>query len=157
MVDNINRMYNDGAIYEKKGIISNTGIVETTVDMNESWKTLEELREIGASYMNKNSLKFDGELELKVDTLCNIQIGNTIKIDKLLFKGTYIVTKIQYDYQNNEKQWILSCKNGNILNNYIDIFRGENSQTEEGKTYKVSIMHYTEEKIQEVFEVVKWL
>lgn len=154
LVDNINRMYNDGAIYEKKGIISKTGIVETTVDMNQSWKTLEELREIGASYMNRNSLKFDGELELKIDTLCNIEIGNTIKIDKLLFKGTYIVTKIQHDYQNNEKQWIVSCKNGNILNNYIDIFRGENSQEEE-KTYKVSITHYVEDKIQEVFEVVK--
>lgn len=152
---NIVRMYNDKAIYDKKGIISKTGIVETTVDMNESWKTLQELREIGISYMNKNSLKLDSELELKIDTQCNISVGNTIKIDKLLFTGTYIVTKIQMNFKNNEKEWIITCKNGNMLNNFIDIFRGENAQENEEKTYKTSIIHYAEEKVKETFEVVK--
>lgn len=154
LIWNINRMYNDGAIYDKKGIVSNTGIVETTIDMNESWKTLQELREIGVSYMNKNSLKMDGELELKIDTTCNIQVGNTIKIDRLLFRGTYIVTQIQMNFAN-AKEWIITCKNGNMLNNFIDVFRGENTQENEEKTYKTSILHYVEEKINEVFEVVK--
>jgi len=156
LVYNITRMYNDSAIYDKKGIISGTGIVETTVDMNESWKTLEELQEIGISYMNKNGLKLDGELELKIDTTCNIKVGDTIKIDKLLFTGTYIVTQITEIYTNGYKEWIVMCKNGNMLSNYIDIFRGENTQNNEEKTYKVSMTHYIEEKINEVFEVVKW-
>lgn len=155
LIWNINRMYNDGAIYDKKGIVSNTGIVETTIDMNESWKTLQELREIGVSYMNKNSLKLDGELELKIDTTCSMQVGNTIKIDRLLFTGTYIITKIQLRFVNNYKEWVITCKNGNMLNNFIDIFRGENTQENEEKTYKTSIVHYVEEKINEVFEVVK--
>lgn len=155
LIWNVNRMYNDGAIYDKKGVISNTGIVETTIDMNESWKTLQELREIGVSYMDKNSLKHDGELELKIDTTCNMQVGNTIKIDKLLFKGIYIITKIQLRFVNNHKEWMIACKNGNMLNNFIDVFRGENSQENEEKTYKVSIVHYAEEKINEVFEVIK--
>ena len=42
-----------------------------------------------------------------------------------------------------------------MLNNFIDVFRGENSQENEEKTYKVSIVHYAEEKINEVFEVIK--
>lgn len=155
LVYNVNRMYNDSAIYDKKGVVSNTGIVETIVDMNDSWKTLEELREIGVSYMNKNSLKLDGELELKIDTSCDIKVGDTIKIDKLLFTGTYIVTKVNEINQNNYKEWIITCKNGNMLNNFIDIFRRENPQENEEKTYKVSIVHYVEEKINEVFEVVK--
>ena len=155
LVKNISRMYNDSAIYEKKGIISNTGIVEITVDMNESWKTLEELREIGVTYMDKNSLKLDGELELKVDTVCNIEIGNTIEINKMLFSGTYIVTKIQQNFKNNENEWIIVCKNGNMLSNFIDIFRRENSQEAEETEYKVSITHYIEDKIKEVFEVIK--
>lgn len=152
---NINRMYNDKAIYDKKGIVSNTGIVETTIDMNESWKTLDELREIGISYMNKSSLKLDSELELKIDTKCDMEVGNTIKIDRLLFTGTYIVTKVQMNFVNNYKEWIITCKNGNMLSNFIDIFRGENTQENEEKTYKTSIVHYTEEKIKETFEVVK--
>lgn len=155
LIWNINRMYNDSAIYNKKGTVSNTGIIETTIDMNESWKTLQELREIGVSYMNKNSLKFDGEIELKIDTSCNIEVGNTIKINKMLFNGIYIVTKIQTTVENNEKQWLINCKNGNMLSNFIDIFRGENSQDNGEKTYKISIVHYEEEKINEVFEVIK--
>lgn len=155
LVYNIMRLYNDGDIANKRGKISETGIVETTIDMNESWKTLQELQEIGVSYMNKNSLKLDGELELKIDTTCNMQVGNTIKIDKLLFTGIYIITKIQLRFVNNYKEWVITCKNGNMLNNFIDIFRGENTQENEEKTYKTSIVHYVEEKINEVFEVVK--
>ncbi len=152
---NINRMYNDKAIYDNKGIISKTGIVETTVDMNESWKTLQELREIGISYINKNSLKLDSELELKIDTQCNMNVGDTVKINKMLFSGIYIITKIQINIINNEKEWIITCKSGNMLNNFIDIFRGENTQENEEKTYKTSIVHYAEEGIKETFEVVK--
>ena len=155
LVYNINRMYNDSAIYNKKGIVSETGIVEITIDMNESWKTIQELRDIGASYIEKNSLKLDGELQLKIDTYCNMQVGNTVKINKMLFDSTYIITNIQVNYIDNHKEWIITCKNGNMLNNYIDIFRGENPQENEEKAYKVSIVHYVEENINEVFEVVK--
>lgn len=152
---NINKMYNDNAIYEKKGIISNTGIVETTIDMNGSWKTLQELREIGSSYINKNGYKFDGEIELKIDTACGIDIGNIIKINKMFFDDVYIVTKIQMFISHNEKEWIITCKNANVLDNFIDVFRKENQQEIEEKTYKVSIVHYAEEQINEVFEVIK--
>ena len=155
LVWNVVRIYNDEDILSKKDKISNTGIVETTIDMKESWKTLEELSAIGSSYINKNSLKFDGQLELKIDTFCDMQVGNTIRVDKMLTTGTYIITNIQMSFINREKVWTVICKNGNMLSNYIDIFRGENTQENEEKTYKVSVMHYVEEKINEVFEVIK--
>ena len=84
-----------------------------------------------------------------------MQVGNTIKINKMLFNSTYIITKIQANDLGNYKEWIITCKNGNMLNNFIDIFRGENPQENEQKTYKVSVSHYVEEKINETFEVVK--
>lgn len=155
LIWNVNKMYNDGAIYDKKGIISNTGIVELIIDMNQSWKTLQELREIGSSYINKNGLKFDGEIQLKIDTYCSIKVGDIIKINKMLFNDNYIVTKIQKTIENNEKQWLITCKNANMLDNFIDVFRKENEQEAEQKTYKISIVHYVEEKINEVFEVIK--
>lgn len=155
LVWNIIRMYHDEAIYGKKGIISDTGIVETTIDMNESWKTTEEVREIGKSYIKKNGLKFDGEIQLILDTSCDIKIGDTIKIDKMLYDGIYIVTNIQEEYQNASKQYNVSCKNGNLLTNFIDIFRGENPQENEEKTYQVITTHYIEEQINEIYEVIK--
>ena len=155
LIWNINKMYNDNAIYEKKGIISNTGIVETTINMNESWKTLQELREIGSSYINKNGLKFDGEIQLKITNYCSIKVGDIIKINKMLFNDIYIVTQIQQTIKNNEQEWTITCKNANMLDNFIDVFRGENEQEVEEKTYKLSIVHYAEEQINEVFEVIK--
>lgn len=154
LIWSIIRMYNDEEILNKKGIISETGIVETSVNMNESWKTLEELRETGISYINKNNVDAE-ELELKIDTRCDMQVGNTIAINKLLFNGIYIITSVQMNYSNNEYNWIIKCKNGNVLDNFIDVFRSENTQDSDEKTYKVEITHYMEEKINEVFEVVK--
>jgi len=155
LIYNIVRMYNDVEIANKKSKISNTGIIETTVDMNESWKTLDELRQIGANYMNKNSMTFDNEIEIKLDTLCNMQVGNTVQIDKMYFNGTYIITKINTQIINNETEYIVIAKNGNMLSNFIDIFRGENTQDSDVKTYEISVIHYAEENINEKFEVVK--
>lgn len=67
LIYNVNKFLNDKGILEKKNIISKTGIVERTIDMKESWKTVQELTEIGASYLNKNSLNYADELEIKLD------------------------------------------------------------------------------------------
>ena len=105
LIWSINKFYNDKAINDKKNKISKTGIVESTIDMKESWKTAQELREIGTSYMNKNSLKLAGQIELKTDKDV-FKIGDTIRIDKkfnkLSIKGNYVVTEIKINYANNE-------------------------------------------------------
>ena len=154
LVYNVNKLYNDKGISEKAGKISKTGIVELTVDMNESWKTIQELAEIGSSYLNRNSLDFSDEIELKLDRDV-LSMGETIWIDKLMISGRYVVTEIQINNQWNESEFIVKCKRANILGNYIDIFRGEKTQVTDDKLYNISITHYEEEGISESHEVVQ--
>ena len=154
LIWNINKMYNDKAIADKRGIVSKTGIIEYTVDMNESWKTIQELQDIGASYMDKNGLKFDGSLEVLTDR--NIfNIGDTFYINRMIFKGTYIVTQIQQTHSNNDDDYIVTCKNANLLNSFIDVFRNEKGQENSDKTFQVYVTHYNQDEITESHEVVQ--
>lgn len=151
---NINKLYNDSEIVKKKGKVSNTGIVELTVDMNESWKTIQELRDIGVSYMNKNSLKLDGTIEMLTNHKL-FEIGKTIQTSKLpLIQGCYIITEIREIYSNQEEEYYITAKNSNMLNNYIDVFRKEAKQESEDKNYKLYITHYEEDFMYERFEVI---
>jgi hypothetical protein len=154
LVWNVNKFYNDKAINEKKGIINNTGIVELTINMNEQWKTRQELQEIGISYMNKNSLKLDGEIQLKLDNNL-FKIGDILKINKMLFNSKYIITQIRENFHNGVIEYFITCKNSNITDNYIDLFRSATSQQNDEKIYQINISHYNEEGIKETFEVVK--
>lgn len=154
LIWNINKMYNDKAIADKRGIVSKTGIIEYTIDMNESWKTIQELQDIGASYMDKNGLKFDGSLEVLTDR--NIfNVGDTFYINRMIFEGTYIVTQIQQIRSNNDDDYVVTCKNANLLNSFIDIFRNEKEQENSDKTFQVYITHYNQDEITESHEVVQ--
>ena len=154
LVWNINRFFNDKAINEKKGIINDTGIVELTVNMNEQWKTKQELQEIGLTFMNHNSLKLDGEIELKLDNNL-FNIGETIKINKGLFNNNYIITGIRESHDRGINEYFVTCKNSNITDSYINLFRNPLTQENENKIYQINISHYNEEGIKETFEVVK--
>lgn len=154
LIYNVNKFLNDKGILEKKNIISKTGIVERTIDMKESWKTVQELTEIGASYLNKNSLNYADELEIKLDK-DKLQVGKILYINKFMIEGRYVVTEIQRTDQNNDDEFLVKCKNANILDNFIDIFRQENEQTSSDKVYQLYVTHYEEEGISERFEVVQ--
>lgn len=154
LIWNINKMYNDKAIAGKRDVISKTGIIEYTINMKESWKTIQELQDIGVSYMDKNGLKFDGTIEVLTDKDI-FDIGDTFYINKMLFNGTYIVTQIQQIYSNNDVDYVIICKNSNLINNFIDVFRSENEQENEEKTFKVYITHYDQDEILESHEVVQ--
>lgn len=147
------KFYNDNAINEKKGIINNTGIVEITVNMNEQWRTTQELQSIGIAFMNNNSLKLDGEIELKLDKNM-FKIGDVLQINKKFFNSKYIVTKIQENF-NKVFEYIVTCKNANIINDYIDLFRASIGEVPDDKIYQVNVSHYNEEGIKETFEVVQ--
>ena len=148
------RFYNDRAINEKKGIISDTGIVETTVNMNEQWKTIPELQDIGITFMDNNSLKLDGEIELKLDKDV-FKIGDILQINKMLLDGKYIIIDIKENFNNKIIEYIVTCKNANIINSYIDLFRQSPSEISDDKIYQINISHYSEENIKEIFEVVQ--
>lgn len=154
LVWSINKLFNDSEISNKSGIISPSGIVELTINMNEQWKTLNELFDIASSYVYKSSLSIDGQLELKIDRDV-FKVGDIIKINKLLFNNKYIITKIKETNTKRYSEYIITCKNINVDSNYIDLFRNKTTQDNDEKTYQTIISHYSQEGIKEVHEVVE--
>ena len=154
LIDCTVKFYNDKEILSKKGLISNTGIVEKTMDMNESWKTPNELKELGKSQSDKNSLNINGEIELCTDANV-INVGDVLKIDKIIINGKYIVTQTKEHFSNGESQYYITAKNSNIVDNYIDVFRGEQGQQKEEKGYYINVLHYDEDGFNEIHEVVQ--
>ena len=104
--------------------------------------------------MDKNSLKLNGTIELCTDKEI-FEIGKIIDIDKFLITGKYIITEIREVYSNNDMNYYIIAKNSNMLNNFIDVFRGEATQENEDKIYKMYVTHYEEENIYERYEVVQ--
>lgn len=153
LIWNVNKFYNDAGIESKKGIINKTGIVELTIDMNQSWKTIQELVEIGNSYLNKNNLEYADEIELQMD-VNTLNVGDLIYINKFMIENNYIVTEIRQTEMNGEIEYLIKGKNANMLNNFIDIFRKEETQQSSQQTYEIYITHYNEDIITEKHKVV---
>ena len=120
--------------------------------MNESWKTIQELTEIGSNYLNKNSIDYADEIEMKLssDTL---SIGDIIYIDKFFIKGKYVVIEERITNSKNDDEFIIKCKSANMLSSFIDVFRKEETQTNSDKTYQLYVTHYEEEGLDERIEV----
>lgn len=152
LIYNINKFYNDKGILAKKNVVGKSGIVELTIDMNESWKTIQELTEIGSNYLNKNSIDYADEIEMKLssDTL---SIGDIIYIDKFFIKGKYVVIEERITNSKNDDEFIIKCKSANMLSSFIDVFRKEDTQTNSDKTYQLYVTHYEEEGLDERIEV----
>ena len=104
--------------------------------------------------MNKNGLKLDGQVELKTDEDV-FKVGDTIKINKMIVNGVYVVTDIQIDCSNNDLEYIVTCKNANMLSSFIDIFRSEDTQETNDKTYHLYLTHYNQEEFAESHEVIQ--
>ena len=142
-------------INKNKGVISESGIVEKQVNMNETWKTYEELIEIANSYIKKNLSKVD-KVKLNIDFDANLNIGDTVKINKdyFLIDDVYIITDKTSTYEGNVKSWSYTLKNTNILENYVDLFRASDNQDDEQKKVNLVTSDYIEEGFQERYEVV---
>lgn len=141
-------------INKNKDIISKSGIVEKQIDMNETWRTYNELVTIANSYIKTNTSKAD-TVKFNVDYDIKLEIGNTVKINKnsFLIEDTYIVTDKSSSYEGNIKKWSYTLKNTNILENYVDLFRASESQDNEEKIINLVTSDYIEEGFQERYEV----
>lgn len=141
-------------INKNKGIISQSGIVEKQIDMNETWRTYDELVTIANSYIKINTSKAD-TVKINVDYDIKLRIGDTIKINKnaFLIDDTYIVTDKTSSYEENVNKWSYTLKNTNILENYVDLFRASENQDNEQKVINLVTSDYIEEGFQERYEV----
>ena len=147
------KIQNQAEINKSKNIVSNTGIVERKIDMNEQWKTYKELIKIADSYIKTDPSKVD-TVKIKVDEKIDLSIGDTIKIDKedFLINDLYIVTDKTSVLDGNYKNWEYTLKNTNILDNYVDMFRAKEQEITE-KTINLVTSDYIEEEIIEKYEV----
>ncbi|MBQ3415936.1 MAG: hypothetical protein IJH39_11525 [Clostridia bacterium] len=138
-------------IEKLKGIISETGQIEKSVDLNETWFTLPELTNYARSMLVENTnninavvLEYDEDQRSKVGDLVEINLPN------FYVQGKFAVTKIQYRYTNElEQNWRITLQNSDIVSSYIDIFRPEQTQETDTQEYSLIISEFTEEKLQE--------
>lgn len=142
-------------INKLKGLISNSGQIEKTVDVNQTWFTLQELTDYARSLLVQDTNEVNS-IVLKYDNNPNLQIGNLVDIVLPAFytKGYYAVKKIQYQYENElEQLWTVTLQNSSLLNNYIDMFRPTQSQETETQNESLVISELIEEKINEIHTI----
>ena len=142
-------------IQKLKGIISDTGKIEKSVDVNETWFTLQELTNYAKTLLIENTNNIN-TVVLEYDTDPLLNIGDIVEIDLEDFytQGNYAVTNIKYTYKNEiEQNWQITLQNSDMLSSYIDLFRPSQSQETEEQENSIIISEYDDELISEIHNV----
>ena len=142
-------------IEKLKGIISNSGQIEKTIDANEKWFTLNELTEYARSLIiqNKNIIN---SVVLEYDEYQELKIGDLVKVNLPNFYTTdvYAVKEIEYNYVSElEQNWKIKLQNSELLSSYIDIFRPVSTQETETQNASLVISEFIEEEVKEIHEL----
>lgn len=142
-------------INKLKGIISDSGQIEKTVDYNEKWTTLQELISYARSLMTQNS-NVVNQIELKYDVNPNLKIGDLVEIYYLDFyiKGKFAVKDIDYSFVNDlDETWTITLKSADLISTYIDMFRPAEKQESEDTINTVILSEFVEEQVNEVHSI----
>lgn len=142
-------------IQKLKGVISNTGQIEKSVDANETWFTLQGLTNYAKTLLIENTNNIN-TVVLEYDTDPMINIGDITEIDLEDFytQGTFAVTNIKYTYKNEiEQNWRITLQNSDMLASYIDLFRPSQSQETEEQENSIVISEYDDELVSEIHNV----
>lgn len=146
------RFMNNTEIEKLKGIISDTGIVEKTIDYNEKWTTQEELIDYASSLLTQNGNEVN-QVELEFDIDLGLHVGDMVRINKPKFyiNGKFVVTSVIYTYNNElEENWTITVRRADLLSSIIDLFRPITSQETTETTESIMIAEYTNEGIREI-------
>ena len=138
-------------IEKLKGIISESGQIEKTIDYNETWTTLTQLISYARSLMTQNSNTVN-QVSLEYDIEPNLKIGDVIEINEPDFyiQGKYAVKDISYTYNNEiEQNWQITVKSSDLISSYIDMFRPAEQEESEDTINTVILSEFVEEQINE--------
>ena len=151
------KMMNSTEIEKCKGIISNSGVIENTIDVNEKWFTKRELIEYCRNMMSSNSNQIT-DVQLKIKNIdYDLKIGDLIRINmpKFMINDNFIITSIKSNYSLNSKDFTIDTKNSKLTDSYIDLFRSTETQEDDEKYDISNIIEYSDEGIIESYEVVE--
>lgn len=142
-------------IQKLKGIISDTGQIEKSVDVNETWFTLQELTNYAKTLLIENTNNINTViLEYDTDPLLNIGDIVGINLEDFYTQGNFAVTNIKYTYKNEiEQNWQITLQNSDMLASYIDLFRPSQSQETEEQENSIIISEYDDELVSEIHNV----
>ena len=138
-----------------KGIISDSGQIEKTIDFNDKWTTLNQLVNYARSLMIQNSNTVN-TVQLEYDIDPNLKIGDIVNIELSSFytEGNFAVKEINYTYTNEiEQNWKITLKSADLVSTYIDLFRPAETEETEDKIDTVTLSEFIEENIKEMHTV----
>lgn len=143
-----------GEIARKKGVVSDTGIIETVIDANDKWFTENQLYLYAINQLDM--LKTDTtQVTIKVDKDPIIEIGDVVSIDWIEFfvKDKFICTNITENIEKTEPEplmdWEIKLVNAEMNNTFIDIFRAKEEEESEDKTIYNVYGVYDSEQVDE--------
>lgn len=142
-------------INKLKGIISDSGQIEKTVDYNEKWTTLPQLIEYARSLITQNSNTVN-QINIKYDVDPKLKIGDIIKIDmpKFYTQGKFAVKEISYNYNNEiDQEWEIIAKNADLISTYIDMFRPVEKEETQKDINSIILSEYVEERLNETHTI----
>lgn len=138
-----------------KGIVSDSGQIEKTIDYQEKWTTLNQLVDYARSLIVQNNNTVN-TVVLEYDKNPNLNIGDivTIQAPSFYIEGNFAVNNIDYTYTNEYKQdWKITLKNTDLVSTYIDMFRPVEKEETENKIDTVILSEFIEENIKEIHTI----
>lgn len=149
------KVTNSNEIYKCSQFLTDSGIIEATIDVNESWFTDTELVDYCSNLMTSNANN-TAKVELSFDKDYGFEIGDTIRINrpKFFINGDFVITEISethshYDYYDCH----ITAQNNKLQSNYIDIFRKSISEENEVKYNNLNVIEYVSDEIIENYGV----
>ena len=149
------RLTNISEVNKCIGKITDSGIIENTIDVNESWFTHTELIDYCNSLIGANAVNTT-TVDISFDENYNLDIGDTIRINEPNFfiEGDFVITDIsEKKYGYNEYDCHIVAKNNKLLENYIDIFRKDKLEEDEDKYDTLNVFESISEEIVENYNV----
>ncbi len=142
-------------IEKLKGIISESGQIEKTVDYNKQWSTLPQLISYARSLITQNSNTIN-QVVLEYDQNPNLRLGDIITINRPGFyiQGKFTVKNIEYIYKNElDETWKVTVKSSDLISSFIDLFRPIEKEENQKNIDTVILSEFVEEQINEVHSI----
>lgn len=142
-------------IEKLKGVISESGQIEKTVDYTAKWTTLSQLISYARSLITQNSntinqviLEYNGDPSLKLGDII------TINRPEFYIQGKFVVKDIEYVYNNElDETWRITAKSSDLISSFIDLFRPTEKEENQKNIDTVILSEFVEEQINEVHSI----